>query len=100
MGESASYFTAFTVENILFTAVGSAVYWGLNGRTKLQAFILREVVEWLGFSGATKAVTEFFIFLLLGCLVGIGATQPSSVMQAITAGFGWTGLFARTKTRS
>jgi len=92
---ASSYFEAFSISNVLFTAIGASVYWGINGRSKLRAYLLREVIDWLDLNPTARAATEFVIFVVLGCLVGIAVTQPISATQAITAGFGWTGLFAR-----
>jgi hypothetical protein len=97
--DSASYFDAFTGANVLFTAVGAAVYWGLNGRSKLRAFVLRDLLDYFQMVEKTRSAVEFVVFVVLGCLVGIAVTNPSSAIQAITAGFGWTGLFARPNVK-
>lgn len=93
-----SYFEAFTVANVVFTAIGAAVYWGMNGRTKLRAFILRDIIDWFDINAKSRAAIEFLIFLVIGCLIGIAVTEPVNAIQAITAGFGWTGIFARPTT--
>jgi hypothetical protein len=36
-------------------------------------------------------------FTALGCFIGIGILQPNNPQQAVTAGFAWTGLFAKMK---
>jgi hypothetical protein len=85
---------SFSFWNIVFTAIGVSVFWGKWGRSKLQAYLLHDVVNLLHLSEERRGAIEFLIFLVLGCLVGIGVTQPTTPAQAITAGFGWTGLFA------
>lgn len=90
-----SYFAAFTVANLFFAAVGASVFWGINGRTRLRAFILRDLIDWFDLKQQNRVPFEFAIFISLGCVVGVAVTQPISAIQAITAGFGWTGLFAR-----
>jgi hypothetical protein len=35
----------FTFWNILYTSVGSAVFWGKNGRSKLKIFFLSHVFD-------------------------------------------------------
>jgi len=90
-----SYFAAFTAANLFFAAVGASVFWGINGRTKLRAFILGDIIDWFGLSEKNRAPIEFIVFVSLACVVGVAVTQPISATQAITAGFGWTGLFAR-----
>lgn len=84
----------YTVWNVLFTAIGAAVFWGKWGRTKLKAFVLSDIVNWLPLNERAKAAIEFCIFIILGTIVGIAIVNPSSAIQAITAGFGWTGFFA------
>lgn len=96
---SASYFEAFSYANVIFASVGAAVFWGLNGRTKLRAFVLRDLVDLLSLSENARVATEFIIFVILGTLIGVAVTQPMSATQAITAGFAWTGLFARMDQR-
>ncbi len=95
MAASESYFQAFNFSNILFASIGAAVFWGFNGRTKLRAFVLRDFIDLLGVNDRVKTAIELLVFITLGCLVGIAATEPVTSMQAMTAGFGWTGLFAR-----
>jgi hypothetical protein len=88
---------SFTLWNIIYTAIGVAVFWGTWGRSRLQAYVLSDLVTLLGLGPRARAVTEFVIFLVVGCLVGIGVTNPSNPTQALTAGFGWTGFFAKRR---
>lgn len=85
---------SFGFWNIVFTAIGAAVFWGKWGRTKLQAYVLSDVLNLLPLETKARSAIEFFIFLILGCLVSIAVVQPHNPTQALTAGFGWTGLFA------
>lgn len=87
----------FTVGNVMYTAIGAAVFWGISGRNKLKPFILCDLIEYLPISAHAKEIVGFFVFIALGCIVGIGFTDPSNPRQALTAGFGWTGAFARPK---
>ena len=80
--------------NVVFTAIGAAVYWGKWGRTKLKAYVLSDLIALVPLSPKWRSALEFIIFLTVGCLVGIAVAQPTSPVQALTAGFGWTGLFA------
>lgn len=82
---------------IALTAAGAIVYWCKWGPDKLSAYGLRRVLDLLPLSTATKNVMEPLIFTALGCLLGIAILQPVNPQQAVTAGFAWTGLFAKLK---
>jgi hypothetical protein len=90
---------SFTVWKVVFTAVGASVYWGMWGRTKLRPYLLPDILRYLPFKRFHPMI-EFLVFLTIGCLVGIGFTNPSNPQQAITAGMGWTGVFVRRKSGS
>ena len=90
----------FTFWGILYTAVGSAVYWNWLGRTKLEAFTLSKTWRMLPVSPKARSIVEFAAFLILGVVVGIGFAQPQNPRQALTAGFAWTSVFGGIKRRS
>lgn len=103
MPESAPFFEIppFTFSNVLYTAIGAAIFWTKWGRTKLRAFALSDIIELFYEKDSKRAVAlEFIIFIALGCIVGIGLTEPGNARQAFAAGMGWTGLFAGTKKKS
>ncbi len=81
--------------NVIFTAVGASVFWGTWGRTKLKPYVLADWIALLPVDVKWQCAIEFTVFIALGCLVGIAVVQPTTATQALTAGFGWTGLFAR-----
>lgn len=85
---------SFTTWNIIYTAIGAMVLWGTWGRTKLKAFVLSSIIR-LFLTGRAEAVVEFVVFVILGCIIGIGVVRPVNPQQAITAGLAWTGVFAR-----
>lgn len=86
----------FTVWNILYTSAGSAVFWGKNGRSKLKIFFLSHVFDIARVpDGRLRHSLEFLVFLTMGCVIGIGITQPGTAAQAITAGMAWTGFLAK-----
>lgn len=86
----------FTFWNTAYTAIGAAVFWGRSGRTKLKVYYLSHVFDLLQFpEGPWRRCTEFAVFIALGCLIGIGIAKPTSVPQALTAGFAWTGFIAK-----
>jgi hypothetical protein len=85
---------SFTEWNIIYTALGAALFWGKWGRTRLKAYVLSDIVELLPVSDHWRSAIELTIFVTIGCVVGIGVVQPLNPTQALTAGFGWTGLFA------
>ena len=86
----------FTVWTTIYTAIGAAVFWGRTGRTKLRVYYLSYLFDMLNFpDGLFRQVIEFAVFIAFGCLIGIGIAKPSTVAQAITAGFAWTGFVAK-----
>jgi hypothetical protein len=86
----------FTIWNVLYTATGAAVFWGRNGRSKLKVYYLSHVFDIVKFpEGHLRQGVEFSVFIILGCLMGIGIAQPGTVPQAITAGMAWTGFLAK-----
>ena len=85
----------YTLWKVIFTAIGAAVFWGKWGRSKLRAYILSEFVAVLPLTAKWRAAVELLIFLALGSVVGIGFANPGNVTQALTAGFGWTGIFTK-----
>lgn len=85
----------FSFWNILYTAVGASLFWSWWGRSRLRVFGLSNILVVFGVPGRWRARLEFVIFIVLGCLVGIGLVDPRSPVQALTAGLGWTGVFAR-----
>ncbi len=85
----------FTFSNILFTAIGAIVFWARKGgRSELKAYGLSDMIGLLPWDVKARRWIEFGIFILLGCAVGIGFTEPTNPRQALTAGFGWTSLLA------
>ncbi len=84
----------FTAWNVIYTAIGAMVLWGTWGKTKLRAFVLSNIVR-LFLTGRAETVVEFSIFVIVGCVVGIGLVKPVNPQQAITAGLAWTGAFVR-----
>ena len=81
-------------EMILFTAVGAAALWAKWGRQKLRVWLFSDLIELVPVNERWRPLIEFLVFISLGCVVGIGFVNPSTPAQALTAGFGWTGLFA------
>jgi hypothetical protein len=82
----------FTFWNVVFTAIGAAVFWGKWGKTKLKVKYLSDLLDLFPLNPKSRGALEFLIFVALGCVVGIAVVQPSNAAQALTAGFGWTGF--------
>jgi hypothetical protein len=91
-------YPSFTFGAVAYAAIGSMVFWGKMGRTKLKAYVLSDVLDRLPVRPNTQYLIEFFIFVILGCVVGIGITQPTNARQAITAGIAWTGIFSAPRS--
>jgi hypothetical protein len=85
----------FTVWNVIYTAAAAAILWGTWGETKLRVFGLSKIVDLIPVSGRVREGAELLLFVLLGCIVGIGVAKPHNPAQAISAGLAWTGAFAR-----
>ena len=83
----------FTTGNILYTAIGAAVFWGKWGRSELRAYYLSDLVAAFNLPRKTRAALEMVIFISLGVVVGIGLTEPTTPAQALVAGLAWTGVF-------
>lgn len=86
----------FTFWTTLYTAIGATLFWGRTGRSKLKVYALSwlfDACKWQ--DGPWRQVTEFLVFIVLGCLIGIGFAAPMTVTQAVTAGFAWTGFVAK-----
>lgn len=86
----------FTFWNVFFTAFGAAVFWGRAGRVKLKVYYLSYLFDMVKFEdGVKRQVVEFLIFIVFGCLIGIGIAKPSTVAQSLTGGFAWTSFVAK-----
>jgi hypothetical protein len=79
-----------------FTALGASFFWARTGRTKLKIYVLSWMFDAFKVpDNAGRQVTEFALFIVFGCLVGIAIANPTTAVQAITAGFAWTGFVAK-----
>ncbi len=86
----------FTTWTTLYTALGATLYWSRTGRDKLKVYVLSALLDTLRVpNGRWRHAFEFTVFIVFGCLVGIGIASPTTVAQAITAGFAWTGFVAK-----
>lgn len=86
---------SFTFWNVVYTSIGTAVFWGKWGRKKLKAYYLSDLIERLPLEKRYRQILEFVVFVSIGCVVGVGLVEPRNAVQALTAGFGWTGAFLR-----
>jgi hypothetical protein len=89
----------FAAWSVFYTAIGVSVFWAKWGRSRLRPYVLPDVIGLLRLSPQARAALEFLVFLFIGCCVGIAALEPKNAVQAITAGFGWTGIFAHPELR-
>lgn len=90
-------YPSFEIGNVAYTAIGAAVFWSKWGRNQLRAYGLSEIVALVPVRPKLKIAIEFSIFIVLGCIVGIGIASPSNAPQALSAGMGWTGFFTTRK---
>ncbi len=86
----------FTFWTTTYTALGAGFFWSRTGRTKLKVYVLSSMFDAFKVpDGPWRQLTEFVIFIIFGCLIGIGIANPTTVAQAVTAGFAWTGFVAK-----
>ena len=74
--------------------------WVKLGREELTVWGLGKLWELFGFKSKLYEVMEFVGFVTFGVVVGIATTHPQTIMQAISAGLGWTGLLSAQKQRT
>jgi hypothetical protein len=81
----------------VYTALGAAIFWGKNGRKRLKVYVLSDFFDALKWPGDNPArvVVEFVLFIAFAILIGIGAINPTTIMQALTAGIAWTGIVSK-----
>jgi len=90
----------FTFWNLLYTALGAALFWGRWGQKRLKAFVLSDILALIPLSEKQRVAVELLIFIVIGALIGVGVAKPINIPQAISAGMGWTGLLGKLdKTR-
>jgi hypothetical protein len=82
---------------ILYTGIGSAIFWGANGRNKLKAYVLSSLFDSLKIHGDNRyrVVIEFLLFISFGILIGCGVICPTTPAQALTAGIAWTAMVSK-----
>jgi hypothetical protein len=92
-----SEWSHFTGTNILFTGVGSLIFWSRNGRKKLKVLALGGLFDDLKISedNRYRIVTELVLFVTFGILIGIAFVCPTTMRQALSAGIAWTGMVSR-----
>lgn len=88
----------FTVENILFTAVGVFIIWASWGAGRLNVKYLNDSLAGVGLSSNTLLIVEFGVTMVLGVVIAITFVEPETPQQAIAAGMGWTSLVTRPDT--
>ena len=86
-----------------FTAIGVIVLFSKSAGPGTRPYVLASITDkvfrsedpgWL----LLKEFTEFVIFVVLGVLIAVGLTHPSTSQQAIAAGLGWTGLLTQQRS--
>jgi hypothetical protein len=86
----------FTFWTMLYTGLGATLFWSRTSRNKLKVYVLSSMLDAFEVpEGGLRQTIEFIIFLGFGILIGIGIASPTTVAQAVTAGFAWTGFVAK-----
>ena len=81
---------------------GALVLWGMwrDKGMDVRAFVpVADFLERIELSWEWRYLIELALFVILGAILGIALTQPTSQAQAVTAGFGWTGFFTVPRKR-
>jgi len=92
--------SSFTWPNVIAAFVRSLILWCKLGERELTVLGFGKLWELCGLAGNVKRALELLSFLGLGVAVGIAFARPENVVQAFTAGLGWTGLLTTSKTPS
>jgi hypothetical protein len=83
---------------IVYTALGALISFGRMGTAKVKTWALSPLLDKLFASHKEhwiRVLVELILFIVLGVVFGIAITEPKNVMQAVTAGLGWTALLAK-----
>ena len=77
-----------------FAAMGAAVLWARWGqRRELRIVFLEEGINVLPVSRSWKRAIGMLLFITVGGYIGAAIYDPTTAMQALTAGFAWTAVF-------
>jgi hypothetical protein len=95
--ESVSLLAHFTPVMIGYTALGAMLFWSRNGRKKLRVYVLSDLFDVFKVDPENpwRHIAEFLLFVIFGVVIGVGAIGPSTIPQALSAGFAWTGVVAK-----
>ena len=78
-----------------FAFLGAGLLYMQWGRTKLKIFAFSDFLDTIDMSEKVRIRFEMIVFMVIGTVVAIGLTSPSTAPQAFSAGLGWTGLAAK-----
>lgn len=87
----------FTTVMMFYTGIGSALFWSKIGPKKSKVYVLSDLLTAFSLQEGSnlRIVIEFALFVGFGILIGIGVTEPTTVPQALTAGFAWTSMVTK-----
>lgn len=87
----------FTTVMMFYTGIGSALFWSKIGPKKSKVYVLSDLLTACSLREGSnlRVVIEFVLFVGFGILIGIGVTGPTTIPQALTAGFAWTSVVAK-----
>jgi hypothetical protein len=83
--------------SLFFSALGAALSYSKWGRKKLKVYYLSDILDVFELSPRVRVLTEFGLFIIVGCSVCIGIVHPQTAAQAFSAGLGWTSLIGKVK---
>jgi hypothetical protein len=75
--------------------LGAGLLYMQWGRSKLKAYAFEHLLDMFEMNERTHIRFAFLIFVVFGTFVAMLFAQPSTGMQAFSAGLGWTGLVAK-----
>jgi hypothetical protein len=75
-----------------YSALGVFVLASRWGHDGLRLFVPRALIETFHLDEDRNTQIEFAIFIIVGAVIGVVASDPVTARQAVAAGLGWTGL--------
>ena len=98
LGDVPSFMSVDFLLIVLSSALGAFMLWVRWGQKNPEFFILTNFIALFCEKNTLKARRlEFFLFIALGCTIGIIMVQPVTLQQAFAAGLGWTSFCVNTK---
>lgn len=100
MGIESIQSMALDISISTYIVLGILVSWSKYGREKLRIYFLSNILDIFDSeSGKARQLVELIIFVLVGYIISAGIVVPTTPIQALTAGFGWTGILTTLNSK-